>query len=248
MNTSIWFVNNFDYFEIQCLRVPIQEVINCCHRYQSWANWTNYDKIDYSFENIQRILDERVTPLDATIYGFTPKKYPNISIFLNPLSGGLAVPAFFSYKTGNELFRIRCVTPNYDCSTGSYIQEFHVEKNNAVVRLVRVLEDGRMTFYEDGVPLPFENLSYYKKRSIVDRLSMEIVLHYMECSGFPLCDEELWLHNESVYVWHYSDSAPCSIATRKCSCPRGTRCSCSYSSGVVPPNNEEGSNNQTDDN
>jgi len=227
MNTSIWFVKNYDYFEFQCLRVPIQEVIHCCHQYQSWANWTNYVKNDYSLETVQMVLGEQVIPLDATIHGFTPKKYPDISVFLHPLSGGLAVPAFFSHKTGNELFRIRCATPGYDCSSGGYIQEFHVEKNNVVVRSVRVLEDKRMTFYEVGVPFSFENPSCYKKRRMIDRLSMETVLHYMECSGFPLCDEELWSHNESVYVWHYSDSPPCSIATRKCSCPRGTRCRCS---------------------
>ena len=201
MNTSPWFVNNFEYFEFECLKASIRDVIDCCHEHKYW---TNYKRMAYSFERVQEIFAEKTTPLDATVYGFTPDKYPNISVFLHPNNNGLAVPGFFAYKSGNELYRIRGTTPSYPHNNGGYIQEVYVEKKLDAARLIRVMDDGRLIFYETGLPFSFEDQSFYKKRKVIDRFSMETALKYMECLGFPLCDEDLWINHGDIYVWHYS--------------------------------------------
>lgn len=45
-------------------------------------------------------------------------------------------------------------------------------------RVVYAMKDPRWIFYETGKPLPFEDVSLYKKRKITDRMNKPIIISY----------------------------------------------------------------------
>lgn len=205
MNNSVWFMENLDEFEFECLNVSTQDVINCCNLSSAWKN---YQVKDYSFEEIQQIMTEKVTALDAFVCCFSPDKYPNISIFVHP-SVGLAVAGYCASKLGIQKCSVRCTNRVWNKKESrnwnfGYIQEFCVEKDFPPTRLIRVLNDEPLNFFEMGIPYTFEDLALYKNKRIADRFNRVTALKYMEYLGFPLCNEDLWVNNSKMVVWHYS--------------------------------------------
>ena len=55
-------------------------------------------------------------------------------------------------------------------------------------RVVYALRENRWIFYEEGEPLPFENLDYYKRRMIKDRIGNDILIEYLSKLGVNFYD------------------------------------------------------------
>ena len=59
----------------------------------------------------------------------------------------------------------------------------------------------RMEFIQAGTPLWFENIDYYKKRKIMDRLNKNILIEYARKIGIDLTDNNLFKSNQkNLYV------------------------------------------------
>jgi hypothetical protein len=72
-----------------------------------------------------------------------------------------------------------------------------------IIRSVQsILGDGnKMEFTQGGIPLWFENASYYKKRKIIDRINKEILIEYAYKLGIDLTNNDLFETNKkSLYV------------------------------------------------
>lgn len=50
-------------------------------------------------------------------------------------------------------------------------------------RVVLALKEDRWTFFQDGDPLPFEDLSLYEKKRKKDRINMDVILKYIKEIG-----------------------------------------------------------------
>ena len=59
------------------------------------------------------------------------------------------------------------------------LYEFHYTSASGGSRSIIAYKDPKWVFYENGVPLPFENLSLYKNRLIKTRLNTEIIRSYL---------------------------------------------------------------------
>ena len=58
-----------------------------------------------------------------------------------------------------------------------------------------------MEFVQGGMPLWFENVSYYKKRKIIDRINKAILIEYSYKLGIDLTNNDLFKANgKSLYV------------------------------------------------
>ena len=55
-------------------------------------------------------------------------------------------------------------------------------------RLVYALREDRWVFCDLGEPLPFENLDYYKRRIIKQRINFDIIVEYLSKMGINLWD------------------------------------------------------------
>lgn len=55
-------------------------------------------------------------------------------------------------------------------------------------RLVYALREDRWIFYEEGEPLPFENLDYYKRRMIKERIGNDVIIEYLSKLGVNFFD------------------------------------------------------------
>ncbi|MCR5395036.1 MAG: hypothetical protein K6E86_06565 [Bacteroidales bacterium] len=55
-------------------------------------------------------------------------------------------------------------------------------------RVVYALREDRWIFYEEGEPLPFENLDYYKRRMIKERIGNDVIIEYLSKLGVNFFD------------------------------------------------------------
>lgn len=68
-------------------------------------------------------------------------------------------------------------------------------------RVLQVLEDsGRWQFFSKGEPLPFENLDYYRRRHVRDRLTADIVFEYLRALGVPADSPLFWQPVDTMLV------------------------------------------------
>lgn len=78
---------------------------------------------------------------------------------------------------------------------GSYFQHFGKEGE----RVVYAINEYPWTFYEEGTPLPFEQLDRYKYRLKKDRLTEEMICDYMNALGYPI-DDEKFFETDMAYI------------------------------------------------
>jgi hypothetical protein len=93
----------------------------------------------------------------------------------------------------NKTFKIRYFSAflarNHQ-STG-YCTFTYAETSGAK-RIVQVIQDPRWTFFQKGDVLPFENIDYYKRRIIAERLTPDIIEEYLNSLGWNLKAEAFW--------------------------------------------------------
>jgi hypothetical protein len=84
----------------------------------------------------------------------------------------------------------------------SFLDAFHFfYYSDIYIRHILCYQDPRWTFYEDGTPLPFEDLERYKLRIKKQRLNKEVIIHYLRCAGWDIEDENFWKPQGPVYLF-----------------------------------------------
>jgi hypothetical protein len=54
-------------------------------------------------------------------------------------------------------------------------------------------------FFDEGEPLWFENISYYKQRIKKNRLNKSIIIEYLKSLGWDVNNEIFWLSSTELY-------------------------------------------------
>lgn len=65
-------------------------------------------------------------------------------------------------------------------------------KNNNIERVIYAMKDPKWVFYEEGRPLCFENLEFYKNKFIKKRLNKNIIKEYCSKLGLNIVSKEFW--------------------------------------------------------
>ena len=90
---------------------------------------------------------------------------------------------------------------NWDCHWDCLrILGFYFSNSNLEERLIQAYKEDRWIFYEEGKPLSFENLDYYKRRRITDRLNNNIIREYMIQLGIDINTIDAQIKAGIVYV------------------------------------------------
>jgi len=140
-----------------------------------------------------------------TDFVYSPKSNPLLTIVVSVGGGGQN-----HYPICSEL-QCRCLrirsTPRPELPV--YIHEFCFEDIShgdiKLERFVRIMWDDRWDFWEEGDPLPVENLENYKKRRKRDRLTGEDVFDMAVYCGVPLDNPEFYEPADGLmYFWGWS--------------------------------------------
>ena len=129
---------------------------------------------------------------------YTPTSNPFGTIILtNIMDGYIQLFRNFSKSTRLDFYHLSILN-NQKGYLNSYHFNFYSHKGN---RHILCYQDPRWTFYEDGTPLPFEDLGRYKLRIKKQRLNKEVILHYLRCAGWDIEDENFWKPQGPVYLF-----------------------------------------------
>ena len=144
--------------------------------------------------------------------------------FPAPPKGGAHLPKFTIWHPSNTSFG-SVLVPNYRDGMIQLIRHlnkrFHIRYFSAFLsndylregicrfehgdvdgtrRVVQVISDGRWEWHSEGEPLPFENVFYYRRRSIPNRLTPSIIIEYLKILGWNLEDESFWKTEADAWV------------------------------------------------
>ena len=132
-------------------------------------------------------------------YGFSPVNAPDVSVFFEPRFSGLVLRAGGSRTGKTSVFSMR-----YAKSDG-YICELREDeeswRDSKLLRLVRVMYDGRNVFWQEGEPYPFERVEQYSNRKVKQRFTLNDALDYLTQLGFPVRDADFLKPAGRLYRW-----------------------------------------------
>jgi hypothetical protein len=110
------------------------------------------------------------------------------------------------YTLGNVIsIKLPCERYSFFLCDGSVEDPMNslIYTNGKLERAVYSMKDGKWVFYQEGEPLPFEKLNYYKQRIIKKRVTKQILIDYCKELGLFIEDENFWKSTEeNLYVRH----------------------------------------------
>ena len=135
---------------------------------------------------------------------WTPENSEGIACFAN-LEGGMT---FLSYR----LMKIRqfeitqvCLEFDIDSEFNYAMRVFHHIDINGNERYVRVMQDPKWDFWEQGERLPFEQVEKYSERFIKKRLTNDMILDYALALGWDLRSPDFWKSSIDARYYEWSN-------------------------------------------
>lgn len=135
---------------------------------------------------------------------WTPENSEGIACFAN-LEGGMP---FLSYR----LMKIRqfeitqvCLELDIDSEFNYAMRMFHHIDINGNERYVRVMQDPKWDFWEQGERLPFEQVEKYSERFIKNRLTNDMILDYALALGWDLRSPDFWKSSMDARYYEWSN-------------------------------------------
>lgn len=128
---------------------------------------------------------------------WTSEIYPNMVFLSSNASDGLQTGCY-SFHNALKCTCIRCsISSNNDSNP---LMFFEYIKPNGLNRVIMALKEERWTFFEQGEPLPFENIEYYSKRRIKDRINFTIIKEYLLKMGIDFYKINSSVSNCTTYI------------------------------------------------
>lgn len=135
---------------------------------------------------------------------WTPENSEGIACFAN-LEGGIP---FLSYRLMKILqFEITqvCLEFDIDSEFNYAMRVFHHIDINGNERYVRVMQDPKWDFWEQGERLPFEQVEKYSERFIKKRLTNDMILDYALALGWNLRSPDFWKSSMDARYYEWSN-------------------------------------------
>jgi len=80
--------------------------------------------------------------------------------------------------------------------------DFYSDHRKTMRRVAALYDEDGWTFNQEGEVQPFENVSYYSRNAIRERLNREIVVEYMAKNGCVVTDDDFWeAAGPAVLLW-----------------------------------------------
>lgn len=127
---------------------------------------------------------------------FSPAEQPTTTIFYTNLVDGWDTLVRHCAKQFNwEMLKATIIDADDNHYQG---YQFHYYGGQCQ-RHILCYREPQWVFYEEGIPLPFENVDLYSKRLKKDRLNKDIILQYMSIAGWHLLSKDFWMPANGLY-------------------------------------------------
>ena len=150
--------------------------------------------IETSIEDrICDMLTPLYSPTQIQLILFSPSNNDHTTICYTNLENGWA-----GYFEGNskqldfEMFHCRICDIPYEAYFFHYVYKEYK-------RHVLCYQDPNWVFYQDGLPLPFEDTNLYVSKIKKKRLNREIIINYLKYNGWDIEDEKFWHSGNPIY-------------------------------------------------
>lgn len=137
------------------------------------ASFIPQDKLD-----LRKYIDPETGATLEHFSWWASESYPNM-VFLSSNQADGFYSGCYSLRS-----RLGCSYVNFTVSQEGDLESYN--KNSFYYmgpdkkeRVVYSLKEDRWTFYQEGDPLPFEDLSHYGKRRVKDRINFDIIKEYL---------------------------------------------------------------------
>ncbi len=190
-------LENLDEFQLEIVRRPIEEIAAFYREHVKRVSCVELppEALAEAFEELYPADYRQKTPIR---YGFSPVSAPDVSVSFTPRFNGLVLRAA-SRTDKTSFFHLR-----YAKSDG-YICELREDeeswRDSKLLRLVRVMYDGRNVFWQEGEPYPFERVEQYSDRKVKRRFALNDALDYLTQLGFPVRDANFLKPAGRLYRW-----------------------------------------------
>lgn len=166
----------------------------------------SYERKEISYDaplNLD-LTDVHYNPPAIKCQLWTPENSEGIACFANLENG---IP-FLSYR----LMKIRqfeitqvCLELDIDSEFNYAMRVFHHMDINGNDRYVRVMQDPKWDFWEQGERLPFEQVEKYSERFIKKRLTNDMILDYALALGWDLRSPDFWKSSMDARYYEWSN-------------------------------------------
>lgn len=166
----------------------------------------SYERKEMSYDaplNLD-LTDVHYNPPAIKCQLWTPENSEGIACFAN-LEGGMP---FLSYR----LMKIRqfeitqvCLEFDIDSEFNYAMRVFHHIDINGNERYVRVMQDPKWDFWEQGERLSFEQVEKYSERFIKKRLTNDMILDYALALGWDLRSPDFWKSSMDARYYEWSN-------------------------------------------
>ena len=166
----------------------------------------SYERKEISYDaplNLD-LTDVHYNPPAIKCQLWTPENSEGIACFANLENG---IP-FLSYR----LMKIRqfeitqvCLEFDIDSEFNYAMRVFHHMDINGNERYVRVMQDPKWDFWEQGERLPFEQVEKYSERFIKKRLTNDMILDYALALGWDLRSPDFWKSSMDARYYEWSN-------------------------------------------
>ncbi len=192
-------VNSFESIFLICIEAPLSELYD----FSQQDSLVNSFQVELSSININDFYKNELhekSPLDflGAVF-FTPPKIKNKTIVLGN-SGGWAT--LCNYICKNIGLRNIQFDMNSEISQIERNSLFVYEEGRNIRTVQAIKSDfDAWDFSSKGTPVSFENLSYYNRRIIKERLSKKILTEYCINLGLNVLNDSFFCSNEkSLYI------------------------------------------------
>ena len=166
----------------------------------------SYERKEISYDaplNLD-LTDVHYNPPAIKCQLWAPENSEGIACFANLENG---IP-FLSYR----LMKIRqfeitqvCLEFDIDSEFNYAMRVFHHMDINGNERYVRVMQDPKWDFWEQGERLPFEQVEKYSERFIKKRLTNDMILDYALALGWDLRSPDFWKSSMDARYYEWSN-------------------------------------------
>lgn len=150
------------------------------------------------------MTDVHYNPVTVKCQLWTPENTEGVACFAN-LSDGM--PFLFYRLMKIRQFEITRVSLEFDIDNefNYAMRVFHHIDINGNERYVRVMQDPKWDFWEQGERLPFEQVDKYSERFIKKRLTNEMILDYALALGWDLRSPDFWKSSTDARYYEWSN-------------------------------------------
>ena len=186
----------FSFAIVDCSIINIKEYLEQQKSYDYRLVYENKDVETFYFNSMY------LEPIKGTAKGlfFSPNIAPNLTLVLGNGTGSWGTLCN-NLSSNLHIKNTQIMMQNVKLPEKS--NRLSIYDSGKTIRTVFGFtgDYNRMEFVNSGNPLPFENVEYYKKRRITDRINKNILIEYAEKIGFDLRNEHcLFSNQKSLYV------------------------------------------------